>query len=512
MAQRGSARRPTTDNRLGGTSQTPKVVNDFRAAQTELGGFKHASAQDLVKAGFRQATLVPNGVEGHHSFDKQGLSDVVLEFENAEGVLVREVGLLADVYQNHVTLFQGQGLGPRTFINFGGREEGVRFTGLFVRDAGLEQVKGWDARRLIAGEEPSVVWFHYRPEPDSEELRFIFGRVTPGPEHITVTTPDGRKFKFHPDFLDELASSASYAASFSASPLRGELSRRFPVSRGVPPAGRIGKKTEVSTPYTEVETQHQTDVHTRLTHALYNGEIVRIGRDLHYGVVWEVKLRSVDATTGEPVISDAVMKVRVWGDKRGWHQHDYYRGYGRTPMEYVGYFINRLLKMDIVPPVAYRRGLNLVLPSGHNVTEAALIHYVPNLETRVSTLPISSDARVHANVFQDPDLSGANYGSGNHWVDGRLHDVRFDMSAAGSNMYGTGGAPPLVISIRRTVYDALRAWTVDDLHPLVQADFITQREAESFIANGKVVLEYVDQLVERAKGRGRDVQTVITPD
>jgi hypothetical protein len=43
----------------------------------------------------------------------------------------------------------------------------------------------------------------------------------------------------------------------------------------------------------------------------------------------------------------AIYKPRVYGDAGGWH---------RTPMEYVAYRLNRLLGLDLVPPVAYRCG------------------------------------------------------------------------------------------------------------------------------------------------------------
>lgn len=480
-------------------------ANDqFEVARSTVEQFKHAPLEQLLQAGFEQAVIGPHGVQDPWVLGQRGLGQVVFEYEDAEGKLLREAGWLDSLHQNHLTLLQGPDLQPRQFINTCAHGP-VKFKSILIRDSGLDNVKGWDARRLIAGEAPTVAWLHV-PSPESGEPKFVFGAIKSGAEHSTLTTPDGREFKFHPDHLDELARKGS---RLSASLVPKALPHPIPVSRVAPPRDLIGhKKPDKSTPYVATPSPEQARAHQRITRELFNGDI-EVEHDLHLGVVWKVKLKNVDPVTGEVVVTDAILKARVPGDKRTWDAPDYYNGYGRTPMEYVGYFVNRLLGMDVVAPTAYRRGLNLQLPNGRVVTEAALIHYVPDLTTQVFELPISSDAKVLAGVIRDNDLNVLNYGSGVHWVDGKLHDVKIDMAAAGSGMHGIGGSPPGVDSIRRSVYEALKKWSAEDLRPVVDAGFISWKEAESYIENGRRIVARIDDLVATAGG---DVAMIITPN
>ena len=77
------------------------------------------------------------------------------------------------------------------------------------------------------------------------------------------------------------------------------------------------------------------------------------------------KLCLTDEYTGRT--THCMFKPKIKGDGEGWH---------RAPMEYVAYRLCRILGMDYVPPVAYRKGGIDV--DYKRFEEGAFIHWVPN--------------------------------------------------------------------------------------------------------------------------------------
>jgi hypothetical protein len=165
--------------------------------------------------------------------------------------------------------------------------------------------------------------------------------------------------------------------------------------------------------------------HDSITADLFNGEIIYIERfseNDNKHSLYRVTMQGKDPYTGELRTRDAFFKPRVFGDDGG---------FARAPMEYVGYFLNRLLEMDYVCPTAYRRGLNIEI-DGQKFTEGAFILKAPDFKP-LADLPnekfpvhhdgVISDNRVLNVLLKNQDAHYWNLGLAKHWVDGNRRPV-----------------------------------------------------------------------------------------
>jgi hypothetical protein len=176
---------------------------------------------------------------------------------------------------------------------------------------------------------------------------------------------------------------------------------------------------------------------------------------------------------------EALFKPRLYGDHDGW---------GRNTMEYVAYALNRMLQMDYVPPVAYRRHLDV---DYKHFDEGALVYLVPDAHL-LKGVPehewgrnkdlFLSDARILDMLIQNPDRHKGNYIRGNHWVDGSYRPMLIDHGAGMrhgtwlnmdlNNAFNTGP----VRKVRRRTFDALQSlhfdWLRDQLGEFLSHDEI----------------------------------------
>lgn len=137
------------------------------------------------------------------------------------------------------------------------------------------------------------------------------------------------------------------------------------------------------------------DADRTITGDLYNGQIVwaaPFGANGNTGSLWKVKIEHEGRTRW------ALFKPRSPGDRDGW---------ARTPMEVAMYKLNRILGMDLIPPSAYRRNVNL---NGQHFSEGALLSWVDDTHL-AGPAPSSGppDRRVHkpqpAHVGRAPDVA-----------------------------------------------------------------------------------------------------------
>lgn len=110
----------------------------------------------------------------------------------------------------------------------------------------------------------------------------------------------------------------------------------------------------------------------------------------------------------------ALFKPRIDGDGDGWH---------RATMEWVAYELNLMLGLDLVPPVAYRRGG--VDCHYQHFEEGAFIHFVPDaMELReapqeewgVSRSVLLSDTRILDVLLHNSDRHHGHFLFGPSWV------------------------------------------------------------------------------------------------
>jgi hypothetical protein len=239
--------------------------------------------------------------------------------------------------------------------------------------------------------------------------------------------------------------------------------------------------------------------HGAITHDLFRGRAVDarpFSANNNRNPLLAVRVQNGNRTR------EALFKPREYGDGDGWN---------RTPMEYVAYVVNRMLGMDYVPPVAYRRGFDA---NWQRHAEGALLYRVPgarNLrgvpqaEWGVRSDLFLSDARVLDVLLQNPDRHAGNFLIGEHWVDGARRPALIDHAAClrpgtntRMNQQGALGGPPLVV--RQSTLEALRA-----LNPQV-----LRREVGEFVSNDEIrgILERRDGIVGYFEGlmaeRGAD--------
>lgn len=196
-----------------------------------------------------------------------------------------------------------------------------------------------------------------------------------------------------------------------------------------------------------------------------------------------------------------LFKPRELGDREGW---------GRNPIEYVAYALNRMLKMDYVPPVAYRRHIDVDFK---HFSEGALLYFVPDAhllekvpahEWGVDEELFLADARIIDVLIQNSDRHRGNFIRGRHWVDGTFRVMLIDHGAGfrhgahvtmeHDNAFRTGPAK----KIRRKTYDALRGLHFDWLKQQV-GEFLSDHEIRLILDRRDGIVRYFDRL---AKDRG----------
>ena len=260
--------------------------------------------------------------------------------------------------------------------------------------------------------------------------------------------------------------------------------------------------------------------HDAITADLFNGRIIEFEpftKDDNKQALFRVKIEAKDPYTGQLRYREAMFKPRVWGDGDGW---------ARAPMEYVGYNVNRLLKMDYVPPVAYRKGLDLKWGEAQ-FTEGAFIHFSPEYvalaKLKGEAFPVIdegviSDSRVLNVILQNKDAHNKNLGLGRHWVDGKQRPVFLDFGAslrAGTNVSVTDfpvfGNSKRVTRIRQSTLEALRTMNFESFRKLVEAGLINEGEAWQMDKIRYGVLSHFEALIKKAQDEGRPASDVVIP-
>jgi len=249
--------------------------------------------------------------------------------------------------------------------------------------------------------------------------------------------------------------------------------------------------------------------HRDITTDLYNGEIVEAAPFSANGsrtALFRVAVRNPQ--TGR--VRQAIFKLRMWGDNDGWN---------RTPIEYVAYELNRMLDMDYVPPVAYRREIDVDFqrrPEGalvDLVEGARPIYDVPVAEWGMRQDLLLSDTRVLDVLLQNSDRHRDNFLVGRHWATGRQMPVLIDQGAGlrpgavvrmeDDNAFGTGA----VHVVRRSTLDALRRLD----RPTMQArfgEFVSDRELGEILERRDRIVGYFDTLI-RERGEPNVVTNVV---
>ncbi|MBK8011373.1 MAG: hypothetical protein IPK13_08485 [Deltaproteobacteria bacterium] len=483
-----------------------------RGAQT-LNVLRELDRRRLLANDFQSVDIGARGIEAPHRWNGKKLSHVVLVYRSGEQEC-RATGWLLSIYQNHLELLTPGGA-IQAFENRIDNKGNVVFQEIFIRDSRLDAVSGHDALRLLndSKDRPLAIWFHPEDKnPSSFVLGSCRGLDAPLPKDATLEIQDvsGRRYRVFESVLAELAGrNRLYAAPLDGS--RCALPRVMPSDRSNNRETTIGAKR----PTISAATPEETEItHRRITHRLYNWAIQEPIIPW-CGLMYQVKLAGVDPDTGHQETQDALLKVRVPGDRKAFGADARGNSFGRTPAEYLAYFVARKLGLrDAIPPVAYRTHLEVQLPNGFVATEGAVIHLVPELKTQpIPPVGTGSDYLVLNRMLKNPDGNAYNLGRGIHWVTGQPSDVWFDFSAAWSRMYRGAGVPRIedLRSLRRSVYESLSRLAPQDLAHLIPL-FMSEQEASGMIREASDIVRHIDRLVDEAETRGETPDTLITPD
>jgi hypothetical protein len=260
--------------------------------------------------------------------------------------------------------------------------------------------------------------------------------------------------------------------------------------RALMEAGVVGRPASALSPLGAADAAHRD-----LTGDLYNGTTIDArpfgANDNRNPLLW---VRLHNPRTGRSV--EALFKPRAWGDGFGWN---------RTPMEYVAYELNRMLGMDWVPPVAYRRSFDA---NFQRWAEGAVLYKVPEA-ANLADLPVGewgarpdlflSDARVLDVLLQNPDRHRGNFLAGRHWVTGRRRPLLIDHAASlrgqsdirldGTDAFGSG---PIHV-VRRSTLEGLRALDAQGLRARL-GEFVTEAEIQGILSRRDGVVRHFEGL------------------
>ena len=175
-------------------------------------------------------------------------------------------------------------------------------------------------------------------------------------------------------------------------------------------------------------------------------------------------------------------------------------------MEFVAYRMKRLLGMDYVPPVAYRRNIEAAF---QNWSEGAIIYAVPDAhllgevgvdQWGVAQELLLSDARILDALMINSDRAWGNFLRGKHWVTGEYSPALID-NAAGlrpsadvqltmDNAFQTGG----VQVVREKTLQRLRGLTAADLDREF-GEYVSQAEIWQMLGRRDGIVGYFDELI-----------------
>lgn len=254
------------------------------------------------------------------------------------------------------------------------------------------------------------------------------------------------------------------------------------------------------------------EVHSRLTHRLFRGQILSEKRFSANNNATEIYLLKVAGAPTQNTL-EAIFKPRRWGDGGG---------FSRTPMEYVAYWLNRKLDMDFIPPTAYRRSVKV----GHETLEGAIIYFtspeishknhrkLPDLRDKLSDQQfkkllgfskeaVFSDSRILNVMLQNRDAHLHNLLVGRHWVTGAPSPVFIDF---GASLHPAPGGPirmddyqvyrnsAPVLHIRERTLRKLKSLNLEQFKEV--REFVTEEEAAHMLQIRDGILNYYKLLIE----------------
>lgn len=224
---------------------------------------------------------------------------------------------------------------------------------------------------------------------------------------------------------------------------------------------------------------------------LHNGKIISakpFGENGNMGSLWKVKIEH------EGRVREAVFKPRPFGDREGW---------ARTPMEAAVYKLDRILGTGLVPPVAYRRNLNL---NGNHFGEGAMmlwaegahgIQNVPEHEWNPKREVFSSDLRIIQAISRDADNQNIhNILRAKSWKNGKWQLIKVDNEASMrdgayvnlDHHLPTWGA---VTRFNKQTFEKLKAMNYADLKMDV-GEFISDKEIRQWLSTRDGLVSHIE--------------------
>lgn len=238
--------------------------------------------------------------------------------------------------------------------------------------------------------------------------------------------------------------------------------------------------------------------HDAITEDLFVGKTIRaeaFSADGNKNQLYKVAVKN--EANGQ--VREALWKPRPFGDGDGWN---------RVSMEYVGYRINLMLRMDFVPPVSYRRNFDVAFKTW---AEGALLYMVPDAQglKKVARNQFCclekelflSDTRIFDYIMKNGDRHVDNFLWGKHWVDGSSTPVLIDSAAGfreatevtlkGVDVFGYS-----LNTVRRSTYDALKkidfATVKDEI-----GEFATDSEIRAMLKRRDDILGHFNRLISQ---------------
>lgn len=241
--------------------------------------------------------------------------------------------------------------------------------------------------------------------------------------------------------------------------------------------------------------------HQSITTDLFNGNAMHIERFTENGnrnAIFSGTL--FNAQTGR--YREIIFKPKTPDDGAGWN---------KVSNEYVAYVLNRILGMDYIPPMAYRK--NLISISGEEIGEGVTIFKVPHTSLLKeapeifwgrSREAVLSDNRILNVLLQNPDAHAKNLLIGSHWNDGELRPVFIDFGASfrknqkplTMDWYPAHGNTKPVLHIRERTLLYLKEVDFKVLQSRL-GSFLSRSEIASIISNRDKILTYFARLSEK---------------
>jgi hypothetical protein len=174
----------------------------------------------------------------------------------------------------------------------------------------------------------------------------------------------------------------------------------------------------------------------------------------------------------------------------------------------VAYRVNRMLGMDLVPPVAYRRNIDVDFK---RFAEGALMYRIPDAHLLRKVDPAEwglqgdvflSDTRILDVLIQNSDRHHGNLLRGKHWVDGQYRPALIDQAAgfrAEANVKMTdrdafGNGPVQVV--RKSTLDNLRKLSFRRMKAEA-GEFLSDREIRDFLKRRDGIVSYFERLIAK---------------